>query len=78
MEYDLLVERTRASMMNWEIRRPFLESMAKKNADSIAELHDEYTAYGEAEEVADAHIDLASNSSSFRQKEGLVERMSEK
>lgn len=56
MEYELLVARTRASMMNWEIRRPFLENMAKKNADTVAELHDEYTAFGEAEEVADAHI----------------------
>lgn len=59
MEYELLVARTRASMMDWEIRRPFLEIMAKKNADTVAELHDEHTAFEEAEEVADTHIHQA-------------------
>lgn len=55
MEYKFLVARTRASM-NWEIKRPFLEDMAKKNADTVAELNYEDKAFREAEEVADAHI----------------------
>lgn len=42
--------------MNWEINKPFLEDMAKKNADTVAELNEEDKAFKEAEEAADAHI----------------------
>lgn len=55
MEYELLVARTRASM-DWETKKPFLEDMAKKNADTVAELNEEDKALKEAEEAADAHI----------------------
>ena len=55
MEYELLVARTRASM-NYETKRPFLEDMKKKNADTVAQLNDEDKAFREAEEAADAHI----------------------
>lgn len=56
VEYNLLVARTRANMMAWEVRRPILENMAQKHADAIADLHDEYTAFGDAKDFADAHI----------------------
>lgn len=55
MEYELLVARTRASM-NWKIKRPCLEDMARKNADTVTKLIYEDKAFREAEEVADAHI----------------------
>lgn len=55
-EYDLLVARTRAKMVPWGIRGRFLEDMAQKHDDDIAELYDEYAAFGEAKEVADEHI----------------------
>lgn len=45
--------------MNWEIKKPFLEDMAKKNA--VAELNDEDKALKEAKEAADAHIRQAQN-----------------
>lgn len=56
MEYDLLVTRTRAERMPWEIRGPILENMAQKLADDIAQLNEEYAAFGEAMGVADDHI----------------------
>lgn len=56
IEYDLLVARTRANMMTWEVRGPILDNMAQKHADTFADLHDEYPAFADAEDVADAHI----------------------
>ncbi|MCJ1349821.1 hypothetical protein MMC31_008062 [Peltigera leucophlebia] len=56
MEYNLLVARTRANMMTWEVRGPILGNMAQKHADAIADLHDEYVAFGDAKDVADAYI----------------------
>lgn len=55
-EYDLLVARTQADMMPWEIRGRVLEDMAQKHADAMSELHEEYAAFGDAKNVADAHI----------------------
>lgn len=56
MEYDLLVARTRADRMPWQIRGPILENEAQKHTDDVAKLDEEYAAFGEAKAVADEHI----------------------
>lgn len=43
-------------MMTWEVRGPILGNMAQKHADAIADLHDEYMAFGDTKDVADAYI----------------------
>lgn len=59
MEYDLLVARTSADRMPWEIRGPILEKEAQKYTDGVAKLDEEYAALGEVKAVADEHIRLA-------------------
>ena len=62
MEYDLLVTRTRAEGMHWEVRGPILEDMAQKHEDDMAELNEELADFEEAKRVADTHIRQARSS----------------